>query len=282
MLSVVLSGSGCDPSLSASLRTADLTRSSGAEQAGLPHIQCMPTLALVVSQPARQTKAMSRQDQSAIRRAVPPDTGWRPAPVVLAIILLTCSIELVLVAADHGVVGTPRWRSLAYQNGAFWTGLLNNWRPNYPAQPWLMFLTYQGLHASFMHLIGNMIVLFLVGRILVARVGQVWFAALYVISGIGGGLGFALLTDSAQPMVGASGALFGLVGAWKWQDWFFNSQKGYSRKALILDVVGLAVLNLVLWIVQDGQLAWEAHLGGFLTGWLAATLIIPHSDPTKT
>ncbi len=225
---------------------------------------------------------MNGQDKSAIRPTLHPDTGWKPAPVVVAIIILTCAVEFVLIAADHGLIGTTRWRSLAYQNGAFWTGLLDNWRPNYPAQPWLMFLTYQGLHASLMHLLGNMLVLFFVGRILVARVGQAWFLALYLISGIGGGLGFALLSDSAQPMVGASGALFGLVGAWKWQDWFFSSQQGYSRRALVLDVIGLVVLNILLWVVQDGQLAWETHLGGFLTGWLAATLIIPRADPPDT
>lgn len=201
--------------------------------------------------------------------------------VVLIILVVTCSIEFLLLAADNGLIGTTRWRSLAYQNGAFWTGLLDNWQPNYPTQPWLMFLTYQGLHASLAHLLGNMLVLYLVGRILIARVGQTWFAAIYLLSGIGGGLGFALLADTAQPMVGASGALFGIVGAWKWQDWFFSSQRGYSRRALILDVIGLIGLNFVLWVVQDGQLAWEAHLGGFLTGWLAATLIMPRFPALK-
>ncbi|MFD3189904.1 rhomboid family intramembrane serine protease [Sedimentitalea sp. HM32M-2] len=221
---------------------------------------------------------MNRQDKTAIRAERQPAGTWWPALVVLIVLIVTCSVELTLQAADQGWIGTPRWRGLAYQNGAFWTGLLDNWKPNYSAQPWLMFLTYQGLHASLAHLLGNMLVLVLVGRILVPRVGQLWFAAIYLVSGIGGGLGFALLADSAQPMVGASGALFGLVGAWKWQDWFFTSQQGFSRKSLVLDVIGLIVLNVLLWVVQDGQLAWEAHLGGFLTGWLAATLIIPRKD----
>jgi membrane associated rhomboid family serine protease len=221
---------------------------------------------------------MDRQDQNTIRPEAQPERSWQPAPVVAIIILLTCGVELILWAADHGLIGSPRLRGLVYQNGAFWTGLLDNWRPNYPAQPWTMFLTYQVLHASITHLLGNMLVLYLVARILVARVGQGWFVFLYVISGIGGGIGFALLSDSAQPMVGASGALFGLVGAWKWQDWFFHSARGVSRRTLILDVLGLIVLNALMWAAQDGQLAWEAHLGGFLTGWLAATLIVPRHD----
>ncbi len=145
-----------------------------------------------------------------------------------------------------------------------------------------MFLSYQGLHTGLSHLLGNMLVLLLVGRILVARVGQVWFAVIYIVSGIGGGIGFALLTDSVQPMIGASGALFGLVGAWKWQDWFYNSQRGLSRRFLIIDVVGLIALNFFMWIAQSGQLAWESHLGGFLTGWLVATLIIPRMDSSNS
>lgn len=221
---------------------------------------------------------MNGQDETAIRSGRQPARSWQPAPVVLLIVIVTCAVELVLQASDHGLLGSTRWRSLAYQYGAFWVGLLDNWRPNYPAQPWLMFVSYQGLHAGLSHLLGNMLVLLLVGNILVRRVGQAWFAAIYVISGIGGALGFALLSDSAQPMVGASGALFGIVGAWKWQDWFFNSRAGYSRKSLVIDVAGLILLNFLLWGVQNGQLAWETHLGGFLTGWLAATLVIPRQD----
>lgn len=225
---------------------------------------------------------MNGQDETAIRSNRQPERSWRPAPVVICIVVLTCFIEFLLEASDLGLIGTTRWRGIAYENGAFWVGLLDNWQPNYAAQPWLMFLSYQGLHTGFSHLAGNMIVLLIVGHIVVRRVGQTWFAAIYVLSGLGGALGFALLSDSAQPMVGASGALFGLVGAWKWQDWFFSSQSGYSRKSLVIDIIGLILLNVLLWAIQDGQLAWETHLGGFLTGWLAATLVIPRrEDPGR-
>ncbi len=221
---------------------------------------------------------MPGQDETEIQTERHPARSWWPSPVVLIILCLTCGVELCLQAADLGWIGNQRWRASAYQYGAFWTGLLDNWKPNYPTQPWVMFVSYQALHASLTHLLGNMLILVLVGRILVARVGQFWFAIFYLISGIGGGLGYALLGDAFQPMVGASGALFGLVGAWKWQDWFLNTQKGLSRKSLILDVLGLIVLNGLFWAIQDGQLAWQAHLGGFLTGWLIATLVLPRAD----
>ncbi|MFK7751206.1 MAG: rhomboid family intramembrane serine protease [Sedimentitalea sp.] len=224
---------------------------------------------------------MSPETKDAIRHTDQADLPWRPAIIVVLLISVTIAIELCLSAADAGLIGSPRWRGWAYQYGAFWSGLLDNWRANYPAQPWTMFLSYQVLHAGWSHLIGNMIVLYLMGRILVPRTGQFGFLFLYIASGIGGGLGVALLNDAAQPVVGASGALFGLVGAWKWQDLFWRNVNGYSRRRLLLDVLGLILLNVLLWAVQDGQLAWEAHLGGFLTGWLVATLMIPRSDSAQ-
>ncbi|WP_424985044.1 rhomboid family intramembrane serine protease [Microbulbifer sp. S227A] len=221
---------------------------------------------------------MNGQQETAIRSRSQPRGPWRPAPAVVAIVIVTCCVEFLLQASDLGLTGNTRLRGFAYENGAFWVGLLDNWRPNYPAQPWLMFLSYQVLHTGLSHLLGNMFVLLIVGHIVVRRVGQTWFAAIYVISGIGGAIGFALLSDSAQPMVGASGALFGLVGAWKWQDWFFNAQNGVGGKSLVMDIIGLILLNILLWVVQGGQVAWETHLGGFLTGWLAATLVIPREE----
>ncbi len=225
---------------------------------------------------------MNGQEETAIRSRRQPERQWRPTPVVIVILVICCGIELLLQASDLGLIGNTRLRVFAYENGAFWVGLLDNWRPNYPLQPWLMFLSYQVLHTGLSHLAGNMFVLLIVGPIVVRRVGSAWFAAIYVLSGIGGALGFALLSDSAQPMVGASGALFGLVGAWKWQDWFFNMQNGLGRKSLVTDIIGLIFLNILLWVVQSGQVAWETHLGGFLTGWLAATLVIPRQDEPES
>ncbi len=197
----------------------------------------------------------------------------RLAPVVLGLIVLCTGIELILMAADAGLIGTPLWRGLAYQNGAFWAGLLHNWRPNYAAQPWLMFATYAFLHSGFWHLAGNMMTLVVLGEIVVARVGQAGFAALYAVSAIGGGLGFGLLTASPQPMVGASGALFGLAGAWQYWEWSDRRRAGRSRWPVWRTIGGLVLLNGVLWLALSGMLAWETHLGGFLAGWAGAALL---------
>jgi len=196
--------------------------------------------------------------------------GARPAFIVLALIVLCSGVELVLIAADHGLIGTPRWRGLAYQNGAFWAGLLYNWRPNYDAQPALMFVTYAFLHSGLGHLAGNMATLLFLGQIALERIGQRGLVALYAASAIGGAIAFAVLSSSPQPVVGASGALFGLAGAWQYWDWRDRRRAARPTWVVWRMVLGLVLLNVVLWWWMDGLLAWETHLGGFITGWVAA------------
>ncbi len=208
-------------------------------------------------------------------------TGLRAYWPVWLLMGLTCLPEIVLMLADAHLVGTPRWRPLAYQYGAFWAGLLRDWRPNYAAQPVTMFFTYMFLHAGLGHLAGNMIVLGWLGRTLQTSIGTLRFMAIYVLSGLGAAAVFGIMTTSASPMVGASGALFGLAGAWVIGDWRQESRPiaegGVGPRAafvwLIQMTAFLILLNVATWVLQNGQLAWQAHLGGGVTGVVLAFLL---------
>jgi membrane associated rhomboid family serine protease len=111
----------------------------------------------------------------------------------------------------------------------------------------------------------------------ISRVGQAQFLLLYVVSALGGALGFAALTSEFRPMVGASGALFGLVGAWI--AWDYVDRYTFSEPLLpvLRPILILIVLNVVLYYAMGGHLAWETHLGGFLAGFFGAFLIDPRS-----
>ena len=75
--------------------------------------------------------------------------------------------------------------------------------------------TYMFLHGGFMHLLGNMIFLWLVGCVLELGCGRVFYASLYLLTGFLSALLFGLVyTDSQIPLVGASGAISGLMGAY--------------------------------------------------------------------
>ncbi|MBT8458064.1 MAG: rhomboid family intramembrane serine protease [Boseongicola sp.] len=193
------------------------------------------------------------------------------------LIALYSLVELTLVAGDLGLLGISRFRSTAYEFGGFWPGLLSDWSPNYAAQPWMMFFTYGFLHSGLTHLVVNMITLASVAPIVLDRVGHWKGALIYTLSILGGAAGFALLSDSFRPMVGASGALFGLVGAilaWEYVDRFTFR----ARMWPVIRAIGfLVILNFVLYFAMDRLLAWEAHLGGFLAGWVAALLVDPRS-----
>ncbi|WP_371038326.1 rhomboid family intramembrane serine protease [Rhodosalinus sp. FB01] len=194
---------------------------------------------------------------------------------VLALVAINLLVEACLAGADAGWWGSPAWRTLAYHNGAFWGGLLDNWRPNYPLQPATMFATYAFLHAGLGHLAGNMLVLLILGGIVARRAGQGGFVVIYLASAVLGGAAFAVLSDSPQPMVGASGALFGLAGAWKAWELDELRAAGLSRWPVWRDIAALAALNVIFWYLLGGVLAWQTHLGGFLGGALVSTIIGP-------
>ena len=210
----------------------------------------------------------------------PPIGSARPRPrqgVLIALILACVLPEIILLAADFGLIGSPRWRPLAYQYGAFWAGLLHGWQPNFTAQPVTMFLTHAFLHTGPVHLIGNMLALAVLGQTILERHGPRQFFLVYITAALSGGAAFGLLSQSAVPMVGASGAIFGLAGAqlvWRWQDQPKGGLCHLRRLAeLCGGMLGLVVINLLMWWLQDGQLAWQTHLGGTLMGVVAAGLL---------
>lgn len=211
----------------------------------------------------------SPPDESRARQLAgrdPRDTRWRDGWSVLVVIAICCLVEIVLSLGDRGIIAIPRLRQTVYEYAGFWPGLLRTWSPNYPGQPWLMFVTYGFLHGGASHLIFNMITLFSLGRPVVDRGGNRGFAAIFGSSILCGGLCFGLLTDGLQPMVGASGGLFGLAGAllaWNLIDRYSAALKLWP---ILLAVAGLVILNLFQWWLMHGLLAWQAHLGGFLGG----------------
>jgi membrane associated rhomboid family serine protease len=197
----------------------------------------------------------------------------RPDVFTLAVILVCTAIELTFQLADFGFVATPRLRLLAYTYGGFWPGLLSDWRPNFPGQAVAMFLTYSVFHGGFWHFLFNMITLLSLGAAVHDRGGIPRYVAIYVASILGGAVVYGLLAPNYNPMVGASGALFGLVGALVAWDAAERRALRLTLLPVLRVLVILAAMNLVLWWAMKGQLAWQTHLGGFLAGAGVAALL---------
>ncbi|MEZ5776823.1 MAG: rhomboid family intramembrane serine protease [Paracoccaceae bacterium] len=200
------------------------------------------------------------------------DRTGRIAPAIWVLAALSALPELVLAGADLGLWGHPDWRGIAIEYGGFWSGLLGNWRPNFAAQPWTMFLSYGFLHAGFWHLALNLLTLLSLGPPLVRRMGALRFIVLYLAAQVGGGLAFAAVSSAAIPMIGASGALFGLAGAWLALDYNRRLDLRQPIWPVIRVCLWLIALNLIMWWALARLLAWETHLGGFLAGWFFVVL----------
>jgi membrane associated rhomboid family serine protease len=130
------------------------------------------------------------------------------------------------------------------------------------AGQWWRVLTATLLHSGITHLLFNGYALYVLGAQLERGVGSVPFAALYVASALAGGIAF-LLAAPQQVAVGASGAIFGLFGAWFAASWVNRDtpqgRAGVSQLGLLL----LVNLALPLFI---RNIAWQAHLGGLVAG----------------
>lgn len=134
-------------------------------------------------------------------------------------------------------------------------------------EPWRM-LTSAFVHSQgfVLHILLNMYMLWVFGQVLEPVLGRVRFLAVYLLSAIGGSVGFLLLTPPlpAVGVVGASGAIFGLFGALL----VIQSRRGGDTRQLWI----LIAINGVIGFVVPG-IAWQAHLGGLVTGALCAAAI---------
>jgi len=120
----------------------------------------------------------------------------------------------------------------------------------------------------------NMWALILIGPALERLLGHLRFVSVYLLSALGGSVCFYLIAPANEAALGASGAIFGLFGAW-----FVVS------KRLRLDsraIVFLIVLNLAFSFAFRSSIAWQAHVGGLIAGGLltAAYAYAPRNQRT--
>jgi membrane associated rhomboid family serine protease len=102
--------------------------------------------------------------------------------------------------------------------------------------------------------------LLIVGPAVEVLLGKARFLALYLIAGLGGSVGSYLIGPHNQYGIGASGAIFGVMGAYV--------VLAGRRHLPMAPVVGLIVLNFLIGFT--GDIDWRAHLGGLATGALMA------------
>ena len=152
----------------------------------------------------------------------------------------------------------------------------------------LPFVTSMFLHAGLFHLFSNMIFLWVFGDNIEGHFGKIWYVFIYLVSGIVGGLTQYMLDPSSQiPMLGASGAVSGILGAYIVSHPHSRIKSLFPLFIFITIVEIRAIWYILYWFGLQllsgfaslntatpdvGGVAFWAHIGGFVAGVILAKL----------
>ncbi|MFF5975040.1 rhomboid family intramembrane serine protease [Streptomyces sp. NPDC012769] len=122
---------------------------------------------------------------------------------------------------------------------------------------WYRLITSAFLHQEIAHFVFNMLGLWLIGGIVEPELGRVRYTVLCLLSGLSGSALVYLVDAPNQASLGASGVVYGLIGAWA----VLARRRRYDMRPVLLFVV----ISLVLTFARPG-VSWEAHIGGLVAG----------------
>ncbi len=177
---------------------------------------------------------------------------------------------------------------IIYSYGAVPSNLLS-FKQTQPLHPALTLFSSMFLHGGLLHIAGNMLYLWIFGNNIEDRLGHIRFLFFYLISGIVAAYSHAITSPgSMTPMIGASGAVAGVLGAYillfphaKVHTLIFFGFFVQIVRIPALIVIGFwAIIQLVNGLLSkglmaSGGIAWFAHIGGFLTGLITVKLWLP-------
>ncbi|AJF66125.1 rhomboid family intramembrane serine protease [Streptomyces vietnamensis] len=130
---------------------------------------------------------------------------------------------------------------------------------------WYRLLTSAFLHQELPHFLFNMLGLWMIGGIVEPELGRIRYAALCLLSALSGSTLAYLLSPHTQFSLGASGMVYGLIGAWIV---LARRRRQDMRPALLF-----VALNLLITFTRPG-ISWEAHIGGLVAGVLVTYAMV--------
>lgn len=164
--------------------------------------------------------------------------------------------------------------------GLSWQGITSGWL----WQP----LTYIFLHGGLLHIVLNALVLYFIGPATERTIGTRQFAILFLLSGVLGGIGWLLMDTGRGICIGASGAVFGVIGAFA---------ALYPQAPLTVFVFYLVPVTLPAWVWallfavgeliamlqhEAGGIAYAAHLAGGIAGYVYTSVVFCNAEPFRT
>jgi len=196
-------------------------------------------------------------------RPVQPTTVAGATAILKPYVTYTLIVINVLVFAYQYSVGV---NAVAEQFGMWPVGIV-------VGDEWYRLITSAFLHGSFLHIAFNMYVLFALGPTLERILGHTRFIALYLLAALGGAVASYYFSDIRTVSVGASGAIFGLMGA--------LVVAGRRLRYDVTQVLILLGINVVIGFIAPG-IDWRAHLGGLVIGAVVAAILVHAPKKART
>lgn len=202
--------------------------------------------------------------------------------ITIGLIALNCMIFIWQITSPLGI------EKIAYYFGAIPQNLLS-FNITQPVHPILSVFTSMFLHGGFFHLAGNMLYLWIFGNNIEDSLGHIRFLIFYLFSGIIAAYVHAVTDpNSFIPMIGASGAVSGVLGAYVllfpkariYTFIFFGFFWQIIRLPAVVVIGFWAIIQIVSGLLiygsgQQGGVAWFAHIGGFAIGLITIKLWLP-------
>jgi membrane associated rhomboid family serine protease len=193
-----------------------------------------------------------------VRNPTGTPAGFAAAPATYALIAINVIVFLVEITQGAGGLFAEQGSRFVFDFGLFGRSVAEG--------EWYRLLTSGFLHASFIHIGFNMLLLYFLGRLLEPALGTPRFLVLYFASLLAGSLG-ALILEPNSLGIGASGAIFGLAGA------TFVIARGRGMEALAGQVGFLILFNLFFSFASP-NISIGAHVGGLIGGVICALVIV--------
>ena len=208
-------------------------------------------------------------DHASVRKS--PTTRLKPRPVLrapgVALASGNAPVTKTLIAINLAVylITVVQGGGLNSPGGS----LLSKWilyGPYVAHGDWWRLVTSMFLHASILHIAFNMYALWVIGTPVEQYLGRARYLGLYFASGLAGAAG-ALLQSPTTPVLGASGAIFGILGSMLIIEWQVTGRLAGNAMTFI-------VINLVISFAIP-NISWGGHVGGLIGG-ILVTLAYAH------
>lgn len=194
-------------------------------------------------------------------------------------------LEGMAQLSDRGWFGVLDLRSLMISYGAFWDFLFPPGSVDqalFLGQSYAMLITHAFLHAGTIHVLMNTVIFIALGKTLTVYFGLRLTLLTMFVGAISSGVMFGLLESTSAPMVGASGVVFSLIGFWLQVSRTELKRLGRPGRSVASVIISLVVIHILLHVFMGGQIAWQAHFGGFVAGYfLIPWFVDRHRLPSR-